>query len=86
MEQLQGLRTFIANRARLIDKLDESRDETDAWLAALSTEQGINLHDLATLAGIIEMRRDCLNDLVKLDDEFLQNIRAYAVKSPEGSV
>lgn len=78
MDPAEALQAFVSQRAKLIEEIETSRVEVEAWLARYGTDSGVSLSDLALLAGIIELRRDVLVKLAKLDDEFLQNIRGFA--------
>ena len=75
MESLDQIKAFARHRERLLERLTEQRKDLDRWLEEhVGDEKDVSTLALATLAGIVQMRRDTLMDLVKLDDELLQRV------------
>jgi len=71
---------FVERRARLLDRLDTTRVQFDAWIdthKALSA----NVADLAQLEGLLAERRNTLDDLLKLDDSLLDHLVVLLGKS-----
>jgi hypothetical protein len=61
---------FYRRRQRLNERLDASRTQIDAWI---NTCQGRvpSMTDIATLEGLLMIRRDTLAELVDLDDRLI---------------
>ena len=62
---------FIDGRGRLNEQLDRLRDDVDRWLAN-NNGGDPTMGDIAKLAGLLETRKDLLNELAALDDRFLK--------------
>ena len=64
---------FVERRARLLDRLDTTRVQFDAWIDKHKTLQA-HVADLAQLEGMLAERRNMLDELLKLDDSLLDHL------------
>jgi hypothetical protein len=64
---------FVERRARLLDRLDTTRVEFDAWIESHKVLPA-SVADLAQLEGLLAERRNTLDDLLKLDDSLLDHL------------
>ena len=75
METTEELDAFARARQRLLDQLAEQRGDLDQWLQThLGPAKDLSVRDLASLAALVQIRRDTLMELVDLDDQMLQRI------------
>ena len=71
---------FVERRARLLDRLDTTRVQFDAWIDTHKVLSA-NVADLAQLEGLLAERRNTLDDLLKLDDSLLDHLVVLLGKS-----
>jgi len=64
---------FIERRARLMEHLDSSRVQFDAWIDA-HKGQPASISDLAQFEGLLGERRNLLDELLKLDDSLMDHL------------
>ena len=64
---------FTERRARLMDQLDSSRVQFDAWIEAHKL-QPASISDLAQFEGLLGERRNLLDELLKLDDSLMDHL------------
>ena len=64
---------FVERRSRLLDRLDTTRIQFDAWIESHKALPA-NVADLAHLEGLLAERRNTLDDLLKLDDSLLDHL------------
>ena len=71
---------FTDGRSRLNEQLDRLRDDVDRWLA---TNDGGDptMGDIAKLAGLLETRKNFLNELAALDERFLKYLLQVQLRS-----
>jgi len=62
---------FIDGRNRLNERLDRLKADIDRWLNTNHIDQDPSMTDIAKLSGLLETRKDLLQDLAKLDEDFL---------------
>jgi hypothetical protein len=75
MESTEELQAFARARQHLLDQLAEQRGDLDRWLAEhLGPARDLSIRDLASLAALVQIRRDTLMELVNLDDRMLEHI------------
>ena len=75
MESTDELQAFAGQRQKLLALLAEERGDLDRWLEEHVGPAGnVSMHDLATLAGLVQLRRDTLLELVKLDEDMLERL------------
>ena len=75
MENVDELRSFAERRERLLTRLGEQRADLDRWLEEnLGPAKEIPLPALATFAGLVQLRRDTLLELVALDEDVLNRL------------
>jgi len=67
----------------LNDQLDRLRNDVDRWLADNDGDDP-TMGDIAKLAGLLETRRDLLNELAALDERFLKYLLQVQPRSSRG--
>ena len=71
---------FTDGRSRLNEQLDRLRDDVDRWLA--NNDGGDpTMGDIAKLAGLLETRKNFLNELAALDERFLKYLLQVQLRS-----
>ena len=65
------------------DQLDRLRNDVDRWLADNDGDDP-TMGDIAKLAGLLETRRDLLNELAALDERFLKYLLQVQLRSSRG--
>ena len=73
-------RAFIDGRARLNEQLDRLRADVDRWLDSNAGDDP-TMGDIAKLAGLLETRKDLLNELAALDERFLKYLLQVQLRS-----
>jgi hypothetical protein len=68
------LEVFRRRRGRLNQDLVETREEVDAWIVGLSTPASIP--ELTRLEVLLADRREVLQELIDLDDRFMNDLAA----------
>jgi hypothetical protein len=68
----EAFMSFIRQRERLNQSLDQSRRAIDTWLEQQPWPAPISA--LANLEVLLKARRDLLQELVALDDEFMLHL------------
>ena len=71
---------FIDGRSRLNEQLDRLRADVDRWLATNDGDDP-TMGDIAKLAGLLETRKDLLNELAALDERFLKYLLQVQLRS-----
>ena len=74
---------FITGRSRLNEQLDRLRESVDRWLADNDGDDP-TMGDIAKLAGLLETRKDLLNELAALDERFLKYLLQVQLRSSRG--
>ena len=75
MESAGELEVFARQRERLLERMDKQRVDLDDWLTEhIGPATSLTPRDLANLAALVQLRRDTLMELVKLDDEMLERL------------
>ena len=72
------LRAFVEQRGRLMETMSGRRADIDRWLAQRPASDLANVTslELAEFAGLIQLSRDVLMELVNLDDALLDFVLA----------
>ena len=65
------------------DQLDRLRNDVDRWLADNDGDDP-TMGDIAKLAGLLETRKDLLNELAALDERFLEYLLQVQPRSSRG--
>ena len=71
---------FTDGRSRLNEQLDRLRDDVDRWLANNDGDDP-TMGDIAKLAGLLETRKDLLNELAALDERFLKYLLQLQIRT-----
>jgi hypothetical protein len=71
-QRAKEFQTFIDGRNRLNEQLDRLRADVDHWLAQNNDDEDPSIGGIAKLAGLLETRRNLLNELAQLDDNFVK--------------
>ena len=74
---------FITGRSRLTEQLDRLRDGVDRWLADNDGDDP-TMGDIAKLAGLLETRKDLLNELAALDERFIEYLLQVQLRNSRG--
>ena len=74
---------FITGRSRLNEQLDRLREGVDGWLADNDGDDP-TMGDIAKLAGLLETRKDLLNELAALDERFLEYLLEVQLRNSRG--
>ena len=79
------LRAFVEQRGRLMETMSGRRADIDRWLAQrpASDLSNVTSLELAEFAGLIQLSRDVLMELVNLDDALLDFVLANRSSSQE---
>jgi len=64
---------FVERRERLLNRLDSSRIQFDAWIERHRALEA-SIADLAYFEGLLAERRNTLDELLKLDDSLLDHL------------
>jgi hypothetical protein len=75
--------SFIRRRKTLNEKLDQTRVRLDNWLEEESND--LTPSSVAMLEGLLTARREALQDLIDLDDEFITFILEFKRLSERAS-
>ena len=65
----ERFRKFLTRRRQILERLRATGTELDGWLE--NNEADGNVRELAWLEGVLQVRRDLLNELMTLDDQVL---------------
>lgn len=71
-QRAKEFQTFTEGRNRLNEQLDRLRADVDRWLDESGEDDEPSIAGIAKLAGLLETRRNLLNELAQLDDNFLK--------------
>lgn len=63
---------FVQRRAVLNERLEAARVAIDQWIAENDREPSMS--QLAHLEGLLKVRRDLLEELIRLDDSFMGHL------------
>ena len=73
MESDPVFTVFVERRQHLLERLDSTRSEVDAWIEAHKSEEP-SLAELANLEGLLSRRREFLAQIIEIDDNFVDHL------------
>ena len=74
--QIDDMRRFIRRREVLQARLDNARAGLDRWLS--EHPETTSMGDLALLQGLLTTRKTLFEELLKLDDDWLEAVLTFA--------
>jgi hypothetical protein len=77
------LLAFAESRQRVVERLIETRDDVDTWLKA-NLHGNPDITQLAQLEGLLQVRRELLSQITKLDDDMLDYLVERRSKVRDG--